>query len=246
MPTYEQLQQRIESAGLAARGGFHVEPADGLGDARTLIMIGFTRIQHWETFAHSPEYTDGRPHPLDRWSMRTIDLLAEQIGGRALYPSDGPPFWPFQRWARRALALHVSPLGVLLDPEFGLWHSYRGALALPIDVALPTPTPWPHPCESCESKPCLHTCPVGAVQAGAYDVDSCRAQVRSTPTGAERRESREAPAARRGATGCRTVGCLARRACPIGSANAYLPAQASFHMRAFAPPERLSPGPGVA
>ena len=23
MPTYEQLQQRIESAGLAARGGFH-------------------------------------------------------------------------------------------------------------------------------------------------------------------------------------------------------------------------------
>ena len=236
MPTYEQLQQRIESAGLAARGGFHVEPADGLGDARTLILIGFTRIQHWETFAHSPEYTDGRPHPLDRWSMRTIDLLAEQIGGRALYPCDGPPFWPFQRWARRALALHVSPLGVLLDPEFGLWHSYRGALALPIEVPLPTPMQWPHPCESCESKPCLHTCPVGAVQAGAYDVDSCRAQVRSTATGAERRESREAPAARRGATGCRTVGCLARRACPIGSANAYLPAQASFHMLAFAPP----------
>jgi len=163
---YEQLQQRIESAGLAARGGFHVEPADGLGDARTLILIGFTRIQHWETFAHSPEYTDGRPHPLDRWSMRTINLLAEQIGGRALYPSDGPPFWPFQRWARRALALHVSALGVLLDPEFGLWHSYRGALALTIEVPVPTPTPWPHPCESCESKPCLHTCPVGAVQAG--------------------------------------------------------------------------------
>ena len=180
MPTYEQLQQRIESAGLAARGGFHVEPADGLGDARTLILIGFTRIQHWETFAHSPEYTDGRPDPLDRWSLRTIDVLAEQVGGRALYPIDGPPLWPFQRWARRALALHVSPLGVLLDPEFGLWHSYRGALALPIEVSLPTPTQWPHPCESCESKPCLHTCPVAAVQAGAYEVDSCRAQVRST------------------------------------------------------------------
>jgi ferredoxin len=215
--TYEQLQQQIESAGLAARGGFHVQPADGLGDARTLILIGFTRIQHWDTFARSPQYTDGRPDPLDRWSMQTINLLAEQIGGRALYPCDGPPFWPFQRWARRALALHISPLGVLLDPEFGLWHSYRGALALTVDVSLPTPTQWPNPCESCESKPCLHTCPVGAVQAGAYDVDSCRAQVRST------------------ATGCRTVGCLARRACPVGSHNAYLPVQAGFHMRAFAP-----------
>ena len=214
--TYEQLQQRIESAGLAARGGFHVAPGDELGDARTLILIGFTRIQHWETFAHSPEYRDGRPDPLDRWSMRTINVLAEEIGGRALYPSDGPPFWPFQRWARRALALHVSPLGVLLDPEFGLWHSYRGALALRGEMPLPTPVPWPHPCESCESKPCLHTCPVGAVQAGAYEVDTCRSYVRST------------------VTGCRTVGCLARRACPIGADKAYLPAQASFHMRAFA------------
>lgn len=215
-PTYEQLQQQIESAGLAARGGFLVEPADGLGDARTVILIGFTRTQHWEAFARSPEYTDGRPDPLDRWSTRTINVLAEQAGGRALYPSDGPPWWPFQRWARRALALHVSPLGVLLDPEFGLWHSYRGALALTTEVGLPTPTQWPHPCESCESKPCLHTCPVGAVQAGAYDVDSCRAHVRST------------------ATGCRTVGCLARRACPIGAQYAYLFAQAGFHMRAFA------------
>ena len=80
MLTYEQLQQRIESAVLAARGGFHVEPADGLGDARTLILIGFTRIQHWETFAHSPEYTDGRPL---RWSVanRTLDLLSVNRGG---------------------------------------------------------------------------------------------------------------------------------------------------------------------
>lgn len=226
--TYEQLQQRIESAGLAARGGFHVQPADGLGEARTLILIGFTRIQHWETFARSPECQDGLPDPLDRWSMRTIDVLAEEAGGRALYPSEGPPFWPFQRWARRALVLHVSPLGVLLDPEFGLWHSYRGALALRDEMPLPTPAQWPHPCESCESKPCLHTCPVGAVQVGAYHVDKCRAHVRSTA------QSPEAPAARPGVAGCRTLGCLARRACPVGAENAYLPVQASFHMRAFA------------
>ncbi|MBV9914409.1 MAG: hypothetical protein JOZ93_17655, partial [Sinobacteraceae bacterium] len=127
----------------------------------TLVMIGFTSVGHWQSFANSPEYRDGRADPLDRWSRRVIDALAGELGGRALYPFGGPPWWPFQRWARRALALHVSPLGVLIDPIFGLWHSYRGALALTTEVALPTPVPWQNPCEHCQAKPCLHTCPVG-------------------------------------------------------------------------------------
>jgi hypothetical protein len=215
--TYEQLEQRIESAGLAARGGFHPAPGDALGDVRTVILVGFTRNQHWAAFANSPEYRDGRADPLDRWSKRIIDVMAAEVGGRALYPSDGPPWWPFQSWARRALALHVSPLGVLIDPRFGLWHSYRGALALTTGVALPDPVQWSSPCDSCTSRPCLHACPVGAVRTGAFDVDGCRAQVRAV------------------ASGCRTLGCVARRACPIGAEYAYPPAQAQFYMNAFTP-----------
>jgi len=229
-PTYDELSQRLESVGLAARGGFHPEPGDALADidgrpVSTVVLIGFTGSQHWSVFANSPEYADAQPNPLDRWSKRTIDALAQRYEGRALYPSDGPPWWPFQRWARRALTLYTSPLGVLIDRRFGLWHSYRGALALAAELALPIPPPWPNPCESCQTKPCLHTCPVGAVQVGAYDVDACRGQVRST------------------ATGCRTVGCLARRACPVGAENAHLPEQAGFHMRAFAPVTPVETGP---
>jgi len=215
--TYEHLAQRIESVGLAARGGFYPEGPDALGDVRTVILVGFTRDRHWAAFANSPEFCDGLADPLDRWSKRIIDILADEVQGKALYPFDGPPWWPFQRWARRALALHVSPLGVLIDQTFGLWHSYRGALALTTEVALPTPMQWPDPCESCQTKPCLRTCPVGAVQMGAFAVDSCRAQVRSV------------------VPGCRTVGCLARRACPIGAEYAYSPGQAQFYMRAFVP-----------
>jgi hypothetical protein len=219
--TYGELSQQIEALGLATRGGFHPEPDDRLNDiggrpVRTVVLIGFTGSQHWSMFANSPEYREGQSNPLDRWSRRTIDPLAQRYNARALYPFDGPPWWPFQRWARRALILHTSPLGVLIDPKFGLWHSYRGALALTAEMALPTPVQWPHPCESCQSKPCLHTCPVEAVQAGAYDVDTCRAHVQSVKTG------------------CRSVGCLARRACPVGAENVYLPAQVEFHMRAFA------------
>lgn len=218
--TYEELERRIGGVGLAARGGLRPEPSDGLtalegGPVRTLILIGLTGAQQWRTFADSAEYGDGLPNPLDRWSKRIIDELAGELGARALYPFGGPPWWPFQRWARRALALHVSPLRVLIDPEFGLWHSYRGALALSIDVELPPPEPWPHPCEHCESKACLHSCPVGAVRQGAFAFDDCRRHVRTIESG------------------CRSAGCLARRACPIGAEHAYLPAQASFHMRSF-------------
>jgi ferredoxin len=218
-PTYEHLRQKLAVVGLVARGGFHPQPADALPEIKgrpvqTLVLLGFTGTQGWPIFANSAEFRDGCANPLDRWSMRVIDALADELGGRAFYPSDGPPWWPFQRWARRALALHVSPLGVLIDPTFGLWHSYRGALALPIDIEVPVSVPWPDPCSSCESKHCLNSCPVGAVQPGAYDVDSCRSHVRTTDT-------------------CR-AGCQARRACPVGAEHAYASAQANFYMRAFA------------
>lgn len=219
IPTYENLQHQFAPVGMVARGGFHPQPSDALPDingrpVQTLILLGFTGTQNWPTFASSAEYRDGLANPLDRWSMRVIDALAHELEGRAFYPSDGPPWWPFQRWARRALTLHVSPLGVLIDPRFGLWHSYRGALALPVEIDLPAPVSWPNPCASCESKPCLNTCPVGAVQPGAYGVDACRSYVRTTDT-------------------CRR-GCLARRACPVGAEHAYTSTQASFYMRAFA------------
>lgn len=219
--SYPILEQRIAAVGLVARGGFHPVPADGLAEqgglaVRTVILIGLTGVGHWATFVESPEYRDGRSDPLDRWSRRIIDGLARELDARALYPFDGPPWWPFQSWARRSMTLHVSPLGILIDPTFGLWHSYRGALALTIELPLPAASGAPHPCESCQTKPCLRTCPVGAVAQGRYDVDTCRQHVRSAQTG------------------CISVGCLARRACPIGSEHAYPPAQAAFHMRAFA------------
>ncbi len=227
MATYTELERRIESVGLAARGGFHPQLSEGISDldgrpVLTLIMIGFTGVTHWARFADSPEYRDDLPNPLDRWSKRIVDALADEFGARALYPFGDPPWWPFQRWARQALALHVSPLGVLIDPMFGLWHSYRAALALTTDVALPAPVPWPDPCGPCQSKPCLHTCPVGAVQQGSYMVDACRSYVQAVESD------------------CRTAGCLARRACPVGVQYAYQPLQAAFHMRAFAERNRVN------
>jgi hypothetical protein len=155
-------------------------------------------------------------NPLDRWSREVIEAAAAEFGARAAFPSDRP-YLPFQRWAAEAEGLKASPLGILIHPEYGLWHAYRGALLFDRALDLPPPVPRPHPCDDCRAKPCLSACPVGAFDGESYDVATCRSHVNSG----------------RGSA-CLSGGCLARHACPVGRAYAYGEPQQRFHMTAFA------------
>jgi hypothetical protein len=220
--SFEQLRRRAAALGLAVRGAFH--PASGeLGDAMpgvhaaTVVLFGFTGGDQWPFFAQSGEARDGLPHPLDRWSRRTIGLLARELGARDFYPSGAPAApWPFQRLAARCEPVHSSPIGLLIHPQWGLWHAYRGGMMLTQRLELPSVPPRISPCEACAAKPCLSSCPVEAFKPGSYDVKACAAHVAS-PAG----------------QACREAGCLARRACPIGTQWRYGPDQAQFHMTAF-------------
>ncbi len=221
-PEYAALCAESEALGLACRGGFHPEPADAVpafadgSAAATVILYGFIGSRQWPLFASSAERADGLPNSLDRWSRRVIDALALRHRAVGLYPSSGPPWLPFQRWARRAEHLHRSPLGILIHAEFGLWHAYRGALALRTPVALPRRSRRPSPCDSCNGRPCLEACPVGAVQPAEYDHVACHDHV-SSGAGLD----------------CFEAGCRARRSCPVGRALRYPAEQARFHMAAF-------------
>ena len=216
------LEKLAGEAGLALRGEFHPGPGDevpAFGDGSpvgTLLLLGWTGPAQWPVFAGSPEALDALPDPLDRWSRRVVGSLAAAFGGAALYPFGGPPWHPFQRWAMRSEPVFVSPLRLLIHPDRGLWHSYRGAVAMRERLALPEQSTPASPCASCEAKPCLTACPVGAFTPGGYDIAACAAHLRSAE-GAD----------------CCERGCLARRACPIGRENAYAPEQAAFYMRAF-------------
>ena len=187
-----------------------------LADMRTIVLAGMVGRDGWSAFAASPEARDGLDDPLDRWSRRLIEALARELGGKALFPFGGPPFWPFQQWARRAEPVHSSPIGILIHPRYGLWHSFRGALAFREAFDIPKLTDVPSPCESCSGRWCLKTCPVGAV---------LRRRLR-------RRRLRGPPPKRRG-WGLYGRGCRARRACPVGAEHAYGVEQTSFAMRAF-------------
>jgi len=217
--TIEALFSAIERVGLAARGAFRLaesERAGALAYVRTLVLIGVAGRRGWDAFAASPEARDGVDHPLDRFGRRVIDALGAELGAVALYPFGGPPHWPFQRWALRAEPVHPSPIGALIHPTYGLWHSYRGALGFSQALDVPAFEASASPCDACRERPCLSACPVGAFSADGYDVAACAAHLKS-PAGAD----------------CITGGCLARRACPVGAEQAHRPDQAAFTMRAF-------------
>ncbi len=214
-PSLNALDARAGDSGLRARGGFHAAPGDDLPTGTgTVILLGPREPGFWARLRAAPEFADGRPDPLDRWSRRVIGRLACALGGKALFPFSGPPWWPFLPWALRTGQLHPSPVGMLVHDEAGLMVSLRGALALRARIDLPAATP--PPCESCPGQPCRTACPVDALGGGEYDVEACRAHL-ATEAGAD----------------CLETGCRARRACPLSAPYPRDPAQSAFHMRAF-------------
>ena len=215
----ETVFAAIERAGLVPRGAFLLEESErtgALADIRTIVLAGMAGREGWSAFSASPEASDGLADPLDRWSRRVIETLAAELGAKALFPFGGPPFLPFQQWARRAEPVHPSPIGILIHPRYGLWHSYRGALGLSENLAIAEPATVRAPCESCTGRWCLSACPVEAFSDAGYDVAACVGHLRSA-AGAD----------------CMGFGCRARRACPVGAEHAYGPEEASFIMAAF-------------
>lgn len=212
----EVIASAVAPFSFLVRGGFHPAPADAVpGSPGTLVMVGNAGPRMWAAFRATVP-TPAGPDPLDAWTREVLSGVARDLGATALFPFDGPPYLPFQRWAMRAEAVFPSPIGPLIHPVFGLWHAYRAALLFAGRITLPERAPGVSPCEGCAEKPCLTACPVGALAPGAYDVPACVGFL-DGPAGAD----------------CLGRGCTARRACPVGREYVYAPAQAAFHMAHF-------------
>jgi hypothetical protein len=186
--------------------------------AESVVLLGNIGGSIWEPFSRWRAASDNfeRRDPLDDWSKSVIAPLSERLGATAYFPSD-PPWQPFQSWAMRAEGLKPSPLGILLHPQYGLWHGYRGALGFALRLDIPPAPIGPHPCDDCRDKPCLSHCPVGAVTPAAFNVVTCRSHLRTLA----------------GQGDCMRGGCLARNACPVGSGYRYCGEQLAFHMAAL-------------
>ena len=224
-----EIADALAVHGLIPRGGFafgaeEAAPPGPHGEpARAVLLVGNAGAEYWQGFQewrawHPADIAD----PLDIWSREVIGAVAGSFVARAVSPSDRP-YLPFQQWAMRAEGLRPSPLGILMHPEYGLWHAYRGALLFgdgdvvgELDSArLSAHTPI-HLCDLCHEKPCLNACPVGAYSSGGFAYQDCLSHVRGPAGGA-----------------CRESGCLDRNACPYGAAYRYPASVQAFHMEAY-------------
>jgi hypothetical protein len=213
----------LAAHGLILRGGFSFVPDEaapaGLSGepAKSLLLVGQAGAAPWPHFLKWRERQPaGLRNPLDTWARQVIGDVARRFGARAVSPSDRP-YLPFQRWAMRAEGLKASPLGILMHPQYGLWHAYRGALLFDVEVSVEPPRQAIHLCDLCAGKPCLTSCPVDAYDGSSFNHAACLAHVRGERGGR-----------------CRNDGCLDRNACPYGTEYRYPQDEQAFHMAAFA------------
>ena len=135
-----QIEGPLAGSGLFLRGAFHPLPEDrvpALSDGRpagTVVLIGNAGNELWHAFQASGPDMAAR-HPLDSWVAGYLRAAADALGAE---PVDAmtPPYPPIQQWAVRAGAGHRSPINLVIHPDYGLWHTFRGALltaeALPL------------------------------------------------------------------------------------------------------------------
>ncbi|QKC83356.1 hypothetical protein [Mesorhizobium sp. NZP2077] len=217
----EEITAAFGANSLILRGGF-VFPCNELvphgasgAPARSVLLVGQAGAAPWLHFLRWREQQSQTiANPLDSWSRQVIGDVAEKFGARAVSPSD-KPYLPFQQWAMRAEGLKPSPLGILMHPQYGLWHAYRGALLFEDEIAFPEQGEAIHLCDACVEKPCVKSCPVDAYSVEGFAYQACLAHVRGV------------------GEPCRSGGCLDRNACPYGTEYRYPPEVQAFHMASF-------------
>lgn len=214
----DAIRAALSPHGIFLRGILHFDgdgPEMSGGRAQTVALLGNVGGSIWPAFSAWRSGHSDVADPLDAWSVEIIRPIAEAVGGRAWFPSERP-WQPFQQWAMRAEGLRPSPLGLLIHPDYGPWHGYRGAIGFINRFDHRAAQPRPHPCDHCPDKPCLPACPASAITPEGFDVAGCRTYL-----------------ADEGEATCMPSGCIARNACPVGTEYRYPIEQLRFHMDAL-------------
>ncbi|MEL6103221.1 MAG: ferredoxin, partial [Pseudomonadota bacterium] len=79
---YELLESAAALRHLTILGGFHPTPSDDVPEGfQTLLLLGPDEAAgFWAHVTGGPEFADGAPDPVDRWSRRVIGDWADEIG----------------------------------------------------------------------------------------------------------------------------------------------------------------------
>lgn len=166
--------------------------------------------------------------PLDDASVRLARDFMARLGEpdyQVLYPTDHFSL-DLLEVGRQLGWQGNSRMSIGIHPEYGTWFAYRVVIAADTDFEVTRLTP-EQPCDSCEDKPCITACPVGAVTEQHFDLDVCAGE--RTRVGSNCSDQ-----------------CLARLACPVGASHQYEKDQLNYHYaRSLVTLKRYRNGPGA-
>ena len=219
--TYSNLCTEMAKNNLAVLGGIQHDATPLPDGCKTLLLLGPLEPGFWLKFKETPEFRDGSNDPMNRWSQRVISDAANLYSAKAYFPFGATPPHPFFSWATASGRCWSSPVMWLVHDKAGTMVSFRGALGFDYRLELP-PLP-SNPCDSCEDKPCLTACPVGALTGTGYDVPACHSYLDQS-AGQQ----------------CLDAGCQVRLACPISQAYGRAKEQSAFHMGYFHPAKGIT------
>lgn len=199
------------------------------GSWRHLLLVGSAGADLWSAM---PSQYFTRSNPVDEYS---VDCIENCLGNHLppgkwsiLFPearenSRSANIVPLQKLGAEAGWHHASPLGIGINATHGLWFAYRAVVAIDADVigSSERRKESESPCLSCETKPCLSHCPAGALAITRQpDLNAC----------VKHRTAEQ--------SSCAST-CLARLACPVGTAFKYPEQQtAYFYNRSLASAKR--------
>ncbi len=155
------------------------------------------------------------PDPLDAYTETVVDgllapLRAADPGVVAAYPfRHARQVLPFQALTATLTDLQTLPFGIAVDRVYGPWFAWRAVVLTRLPGAGDgQPMPLSSVCSDCPA-PCVVACPPKVTHKAGLDWQGCIDFRLAEPT-------------------CRGT-CLAREACPVGTAHRYSPAQVAFH-----------------
>lgn len=207
-----------------------VRAADPAVDGQDALLMFANAGQNFWTqmkLAHSELPNSQVPfNPVDSYSQQLVTKFINTfISGdyELLYPSQLPI--PLIELGKHAGWSHNSPLGLTLHENYGPWYAFRAVVRVATSL-LPSSLQGytkqrfngaagasATPCDTCVAKPCVSTCPAGAVSATeVFNLVACYEHRRTHGSSCE-------------------SDCPARRACPVGAEFQYEKEQLGYHMR---------------
>lgn len=181
-----------------------------LHEYKSLVLIGHGGRRLWEAMTEADWSV---ADPIDSYSQRHTEHFMKQHlpndQSLLLFPSQ--MLIPLQQIGQFVGWSHPSPLGLGINPEFGVWFAYRAAFLTTAVLPDIQKAQRPSPCESCVEKPCISVCPGRAVfWKRPFDVEACASHRLKLQSSCSDR-------------------CLSRMACPVAPEHQYTLKQIQYH-----------------